>query len=708
MTYIPPIRPSALPVATALSAGDILSIDQGSGTRRCLLSTFAAFVSSSAITPTPTPSPTTPTSTPSTAPAGRLGYAAATTAVRNTSAAVVPVTVPAAPTRSLPAYTAYNANESPNGKTINSSNPNDKIVYRDGTQFSLTPSPSISGKYQALVNGSPLAGRVDLVNFNNTSIDAVVEAVYYYHRVYLRTNYGQIPESDTWLVVEGDGSPITDCDTEAGDPRETFLIADALAPAGDPPYGLGAHPGSIGDENNNRFSTYFAQFTKEVGNVSYINAFADGSDFSSWGNNAYVAAQDLYNVSPNKSIVPVYGLPMARGGQGINDFNAFANGTYDQYIKDGVKGYLNFFDEVHVRPGYEMNGTFMNWFYGGQNGDTATGPAWVAAFKRIYTMAHQAATEASASSGKTKTVLVTWNPCHQNYNSGYNPKDMYPGNAYVDYHGLDIYSPQYTQGPTNWSGDGQVYSGPDPDWRIRQALNPINRIHFWDYPNASADHGPTGGDGGWGMQDAIAFAKLCGKPLAIPECGSGQNFGDQGIGPCEDAAFPFYLRSRLDQAVNMGVSVLYANIWSGDEKDGGWGFLYRQRPKTAIAWASAFGGTGAALVALGGGVATTPTPSTPSPSTPAPSTPTPTGNAVARITDGAGHVVDITLSDPGTDADRHTYYGSSTGLTVNILYFVGSDGNLYIDSSADGAIVSVVVTRNGNAINSLMPNSTYN
>lgn len=626
MTCLPILPVSSTPNAGPLPDADALPLGQADVTRRATLVALKAFLAAGATgaagaagsgSTAPTGSAGSETGTAGAAagraPPGRLGYPASTTAVRNTAITPVAVTVPPAPSRKLPAYTATNPAESPNGKVLDKTNhATDSITMGNGTKLTLVVSPSNPSYFRILLNGKVMSGRVDLVvgvgTAPNPSFDDAIQVIYYHHNAYVMTDHGL--GAQTWFKIQGSGP---DVDTEADDPRKTFLVADAVAPAGDPPYGLGSHPGSIGDEP--RFSRWAAEFIKEVGRISYVNAFADGSDFSSWGNNAYAAARSLAASPTGTNVVPVYGLPMARGGQAIADFTAFGNGTYDQHIKDGVKGYFAFFDEVHVRPGYEMNGTFMNWFWGGQNGDTTTGPLWLAAFKRIYTMCHQAAAEASASSGKTKTVAVTWNPCHQNYNAGYNPKDVYPGNDYCDYHGLDIYSPQYTLDPSNWSGDGVVYDTSDPTkWRIAQAKNPINRVHFWDYPAAKYGIGggnETGGTAGWGMQDAIAFAKSCGKPLAFPECGAGQNFADEGKGPSEDEVFPYYLRSRCDQAVNMGVPILYLNIWSADEKDGGWGYMFRQRPKQAIAWSSAFGGTGAArrVAQTCGAGAVAPTPS---------------------------------------------------------------------------------------------------
>ena len=729
MTYIP-IKPNQ--VTTALTDADTFPLSQGGTSKIARLDLLRAFIQagstgtgatggstgSTGATSGTTGSTggstgTTGGSTGGTAPAGRLGYAAPSTVVRNASTSVVPVNVPAFPTRSLPAYTAYNANESPNGKVLDASNySTDRIVYRDGTVLTLVPSSA--GLFSIRINGNPMAGRVDLVNFYNASIDDAKQVVYWYHRSYFQTDHGL--GDTTWLVIEGDQSPLTDCDTEGDDPRKSWLIADVVAPVGDPPYGLGSHAGSIGDEP--RFGIWLAEFTRSIGVSSYVNAFSD-SDVTKWGNDAYTAAADLYDKSVNKSIIPVYGLVMCRGGNALNDYNAFARGDNDQYIKAGVKGYLEFFDEVHARPGYESNGTFMNWFWGGQNGDNTLCAPWLAAFKRIITVARQAADEMTVTKGRKKTVLSTWNPCHQNYNAGAHPRDMYPGNDYVDYHGLDIYSPQYTQDNSNWK-DGGFYptrNGGPPEndkiyWQVPQALEPINRIHFWDYPAAKYGIGgnnETGGSAGWGMQDAIIFAKECGKPLAFPECGAGQNFADAGIGPVEDYVFPYYLRSRCDQAVNMGVPILYANIWCADEKDGGWGCLFRQRVRTQYAWSNAFGGTGAALKFLGSGASGSGSAGSTGGSTGSTggstgsagmtgggSTGTSTGSATAIITDTSGHAATITLPVPPA-AGEPAFYGSDTGLSAN-MYWYNYNGQLTLGCSAPSVIASIALNRNSNNI----------
>lgn len=658
------------------------------------------------------------TGTGGTAPAARLGYPASTTAVKNTATAPAAVSVPTAPSRALPAFTQASG-ESARGKVIDKNNyASDHITLADGTAIGLTASANRAGLFTLTKNGSVINNsRLDLVfGVKNSPItfDDAVQIVYHGndaegHNVYVMNDHGL--GAQTWFKLEGNGP---DLDTEGDDPRVSALVAGAVAPVGDPPYGLGTHPASVGDEP--RFTTWINEFNRSVGRPAYVNCFLTygNNDFSGWGNEAYTAAQSLAGNALGKNVIPVLGMPMALNknfGAGSNnvDLNNFISGAYDTYITAAVKNYLSFFDRLDVRPGYEANGTFMPWFWGGQNGETVTPPLWVSAFKHIYTVCKAAAASASTDAGRTKTCLVTWNPCHQNYNTGANPRDMYPGDAYCDYIGLDIYSPNYAQDNTNWSGDGQSYAGDKATWSVQKYKNPLNRIKFWDYP-AAKNGDPTGGTAGWGLQDSIAFALARGKPLAFPECGAGSNTADSsggelkdpGIGPCEDEVFPYYLRSRVDQFINGGGTFLYLNIWSADEGDGGWGYLFRQRAKQAIAWSSAFGGTGAALVYGGGGGGgstggsastggTGATGAAAGGSTGSAATGgTATTGAAATVTDTGGKTATLTLNT------YQTYYSSDTGLSVNIFYYLDSATNKpTVGSSADAQVSALVITLNG-------------
>lgn len=528
--------------------------------------------------------------------------AAVTTAVRNTSATPAAVVVPDPLTRAFPTISAAVAGETANGTVLSSTT--GSLTFADGAVLTLVADPNSAGQFSIRVNGNPVKGRVNLSTFyNNDGLNAVNRVLYWNHRAYFVLSYYAAHTPETWFLLQS--APYADCDTWSGDPRIDDGIADAVAPAGNPPYGLGGHPGSIGDANF--FEPGVTGFTQQFGRLAYINGFTTfNAEWNTWSNDSYTASNALKASPGAKQAIPVVGIAMCRNYFGYYsaipagsastithasqiDFIDVINGLHDADITAVAKGWYSNFDEVHFRPGYEFNGTFMAWYAGGQGGDTVTPPLWVAAFKKFYTVLHAAA----ASYSPPKICNVCWNPASQNYTE-IDVKSLYPGDSYCDSHGLDTYSPLYTQDATDWH-NGTTYAGVSDNnqdiWRVLQAGDPINRMHFWDYPNAKQGS-PTGTGSGWGMQDALAFALARGKPFCIPETGCGSVY-NSNIGPTETPEFPYWLRSRLDQAVNMGIKVLYLNIWPNNESDGGWG-TGRERPRDALAWASAFGGTGAA------------------------------------------------------------------------------------------------------------------
>lgn len=749
MTYLPTKPITGTATAGPLDDANLLPLTQAGVAKQATLATLKSFLLGSAAAPAPTgatsggstgtatgsTAPTGSTSTGSTAstgstgggtvattaPAGRIGYPANTTAVKNTATAPVAVTFPSAPTCSLPAFTPFIANESANGTVIDKTNyTSQTITCGDGTTLGLTASTAASraGKFTIMRNGAVMSGgRLDLLYGVGSkpalgAFDDAIQMVYYFHSAYVMTDHGY--GAQTWFKIEGSGP---DLDTDSGDPRQSFLIADAVAPVGDPPYGLGVHCASIGDEP--RFTNWTTEFKNSIGTPAYVNAFLD-FDFSSWDNGSFTAARALAASAPAKNAIPVTGMPLA--GQfapnSLQYFLDIAAGVYDANITAVVNNWFGLFDELHVRPGYEFNGKFMPW-YAGSSGDTTSLNAWVAAFQHVYTQCHAAADAYNAAHGTKKVLLVVWNPASIAYEECPSPDTFYPGNAFCDYHGLDTYSPNYALDDKDWATGGFAPHTTDPNlddkqyWQVQKALNPVNRVHFWDYPDAT-QYALTGNGSGWGMQRAIAFAKANGKALSFPECGAGANFGDSGIGPVEDPEFAFYLRSRVDQMVNEGVPFLYLNIWCADEGDGGWGSLYRQRVRQQNAWSSAFGGTGAALkyqIIPGSGAAT----STGTSGGMTTGTTTPpagsSGPATAIVTDTAGKSATLSLENPpvpNTSGSFHTFYGSGTGLLTNINWFVGGDGNLYLDGTTDSDLASAVVTKNGVPVTSLIPNSTYN
>jgi len=375
--------------------------------------------------------------------------------------------------------------------------------------------------------------------------------------------------------------------------------------------------GYFGNPNGNDaaseadFEKQFNSFVTTMGGAkpATMNAFVDFSqDPSTWASNAGWTAWS-WTQSPvvKTSITPDIGIPMsdnshwagnAAGSTNDDFFKNVINGTYDGAYKGIVDAWANAgFKTFDLRLGYEMNGTFMPWFMGS---DASTQADWVKAFQHLSTLMRG---EASADG---VTAKIEWNPNSQGWNA--QPTvNAYPGDAYVDTISLDTYSPVYPNGLYNWDKNDGSYNANATEW----AADPVNRAHFWSYPDANQWH-PTGTGDGFGMEDAIAFAKAHGKALAISESGAGGN--GTTTGPVDDPAFPQWLASELAKAQSQGVTVDHADIWDRQMGDGNWDFSpSANKPLEAAAWAKYFGvnsGTASTPVTAPALVSSAPLPAT--------------------------------------------------------------------------------------------------
>jgi len=352
--------------------------------------------------------------------------------------------------------------------------------------------------------------------------------------------------------------------------------------------------GYFGNPNGNDasaeadFEQRFNSFVSTMGGAKPVamNAFVDFShDPSSWAADASWTAWS-WTQAPvvQTSITPVIGVPMsdnshwagnAAGSTNDDFFKGIINGSYDGDYKGVVDSWVKAgFQTIDLRLGYEMDGGFMPWYMGD---DPGTQSDWVKAFQHLSTLMHGEATALGA------TAKIVWNPTDINW-TNQSVQNSYPGDAYVDVVSVDAYSPLYPLDLYDWAkNDGTV------DATIQQwAAAPINREHFWSYPNAS-QWNPTGTPGsGFGIEDAIALAKAHGKALAISESGAG---GDgQTTGPVDDPDFPKWLASELAKAQSQGVPIAYVNIWDVQLSDGNWNFSPGSgKPQEAVAWGQYFG-----------------------------------------------------------------------------------------------------------------------
>jgi hypothetical protein len=151
-------------------------------------------------------------------------------------------------------------------------------------------------------------------------------------------------------------------------------------------------------------------------------------------------------------------------------------GSHDAYIQDWASGAAAWGGRIYLRPMHEMNGDWYSWGQG-VNGNT---PAdFIAAWRHIH--------DIFVAQGATNVRWV-WSP-NVRYGGGLPLADLYPGDAYVDWLGLDGY---------NW--------GLDPHLN-RPAWQSFDEIFGATY------------------REVTGLAP--GKPLMIAETGSTENGGNK-------------------------------------------------------------------------------------------------------------------------------------------------------------------------------------
>lgn len=349
----------------------------------------------------------------------------------------------------------------------------------------------------------------------------------------------------------------------------------------------------VGNPNGNDpaaqadFEAQYNSFVATMGGAKPVsmNAFTDFSQApSSWPGSAGWSAWSWNKAGiTGATVTPLVGVPMsdskhwagnAPGMTNVDFFKDITRGTYDAAYTGIVDAWANAgFKTMDLRLGWEMNGDFMPWFYGN---DAASQAEWVKAFQHLSTLLH-------AEGGKVgATVNIVWNPNLAN-NGTLPVVNSYPGDAYVDQIAVDAYSPIYPYDLYDWRLNNGTKDATLQQW----LADPVNRQHFWSYPSANQNN-PTGTGIGFGMEDAIAFAKAHNKPLGIAESGAGGN--GTTTGPVDDPAFPQWLAGELAKAQSMGISVPYVNIWDVSLADGDWNFNASSgKPAEAAAWGQYFG-----------------------------------------------------------------------------------------------------------------------
>ncbi|HET7636594.1 MAG TPA: glycosyl hydrolase [Candidatus Limnocylindria bacterium] len=156
---------------------------------------------------------------------------------------------------------------------------------------------------------------------------------------------------------------------------------------------------------------------------------------------------------------------------------SIANGEHDAFIRSFAQSAAAWGGRIYLRPMHEMNGSWYSWGRG-VNGNTPQ--QFVAAWRRMH--------DIFVAAGATNVKWV-WSP-NVRYGPEYPLADLYPGNAYVDWVGLDGY---------NWGLDPHLGQ---PAWQS------FEQIFGATYREITGSVAP-------------------GKPIMIAETASTENGGDK-------------------------------------------------------------------------------------------------------------------------------------------------------------------------------------
>jgi hypothetical protein len=137
---------------------------------------------------------------------------------------------------------------------------------------------------------------------------------------------------------------------------------------------------------------------------------------------------------------------------GTNDpawaLSTISDGSHDAYIHQWTHDVAAWGHTIYVRPMYEMNGPWSAWGYG-VNGNTAA--QYVAAWRHIVAIAN--------SEGATNIRWV-WCPNVDDGDPRYaSYASLYPGDAYVDWVGLDGYNWGTSQSWSTWQSIYAIFNG---------------------------------------------------------------------------------------------------------------------------------------------------------------------------------------------------------------------------------------------------------
>lgn len=126
-----------------------------------------------------------------------------------------------------------------------------------------------------------------------------------------------------------------------------------------------------------------------------------------------------------------------------------ASGQADSYIQSFAQAVRSYGKPIQLRPLHEMNG---NWYVWGIGDSTVnTNASYIQAWQRVVTIFRQ--------QGATNAQFI-WSINATNVGAGASFTGAYPGDAYVDYVGIDGYNWGTSQSWSSWQTFDQIFSAP--------------------------------------------------------------------------------------------------------------------------------------------------------------------------------------------------------------------------------------------------------
>jgi hypothetical protein len=262
-----------------------------------------------------------------------------------------------------------------------------------------------------------------------------------------------------------------------------------------------AHDVPLGDYAGEADPSGVAAFAAATGtNPKYATDYLDKGD--GWASMDAAANIGAWSSSPYRLAIGVPILPS------VGTLAQGATGAYNQYFTILGKNLVSDNEaNAILRLGWEFNGNWFTWSVG----SAADAANFVSFWRQIVT------TMRAVPGEKFKFM---WNPNAPSPTT-YSPEQAYPGNAYVDYVGTDVYD------------------------------------NFWGTPFTPAASWVHQLSQQWGLGWLAGFAAEHNKPIAIPEWSDEYRTDGHGLG--DDPLF--ISNMALWFATN---NVAFANVWCYD------------------------------------------------------------------------------------------------------------------------------------------------